>query len=254
VGELAALVALDPAAGARRVCATPAVPAGAARALDICPACLGLTSRQGRHACPLRDAGLVAAAVGWGTPTSTALGAAVRGGDAQAMQLTATLLADAFGHRAGRSVPAGDMTGRLVVPVPTKVGRDEQALLPLARALAGGLGAEAHGLLRREKRRSTRGSLAQERSRIAGEEYTVVGGAPRELVGAEVILVDDRITTGHTAAGVGRLLIEAGASHVEVLVLDRTVSPRVLQRLKVSAVTCEHPFDPSASFLSPHAG
>lgn len=254
VGELAALVALDLAAAARWVCATPAVLAGTSRTLDICPSCVGLTSREGRHTCPLRDAGLVATAVGWGTPTSTALGAAVRRGNAPAVQLTATLLADAFQRRAGQSVRVGDVARRLVVPVPTKVGRDEQALLPLTHAVAKRLGAEAEGLLRREKRRSTRASLEQERSRIAGEEYTVVGDAPRELIGAEVILVDDRITTGHTAAGVGRLLVDAGARHVEVLVLDRTVSPRVLQRLKVSAVSCAHPVDPSASFLSPLAG
>lgn len=247
VDELAVFVAQDPAAGARLVCASPAVPFGAARPLAICQACLGLVPQQGRHSCPLRDAGLVATAVGWATPTSSALGALVRVGDGTAVQLTAILLADAFRRRSLGSAALPSGSRRIVVPVPTTTGREKQALMPLARAVAESLGAEPEGLLTRQKYRSTKGSLSQERSRIAAEEYAVVNDASHNLAGAEVVLLDDRITTGHTAAGIARVLADAGAKCVRVLVLDRTVSTRVLQRLNVPLISCAHPVEMATS-------
>jgi phosphoribosylpyrophosphate synthetase len=54
--------------------------------------------------------------------------------------------------------------------------------------------------------------------------------AAGEVAGRTVLLVDDMVTTGHTLAGIAKLLSAAGAASVQPVVLDRAVSPRTLQR------------------------
>jgi hypothetical protein len=49
------------------------------------------------------------------------------------------------------------------------------------------------------------------------------------------------VTTGHTMTGVAQLLLKAGAQIVLPAAIDRSVSPRVLQRLPTTAPdTCPH--------------
>jgi predicted amidophosphoribosyltransferase len=52
--------------------------------------------------------------------------------------------------------------------------------------------------------------------------------AVQRLAGRAVILVDDVITTGATAAACAKVLLKAGAASVDVLTLARVVQPRPL--------------------------
>jgi predicted amidophosphoribosyltransferase len=82
--------------------------------------------------------------------------------------------------------------------------------------------------------------VAQQRARIAQNEYYLIDNAAVLVGGKDVILIDDRVTTGHTLAGVARLLRKVGACAVTPLVLDRTISARVLQRAGRQPVVCPH--------------
>ncbi|MCH7865936.1 MAG: ComF family protein, partial [Proteobacteria bacterium] len=65
------------------------------------------------------------------------------------------------------------------------------------------------------RRRNLRGAFAVPRSRMAAIE------------GRRVLLVDDVLTTGATAAACARTLLRAGARAVDVLTLARVVRPVV---------------------------
>jgi phosphoribosylpyrophosphate synthetase len=92
----------------------------------------------------------------------------------------------------------------------------------------------------RDKRLSTRGSVASARQRIAECEYGA-SDAAGEVAGRTVLLVDDMVTTGHTFAGIAKLLFSAGAAIVQPVALDRAVSARTLQRADNRAPdACQH--------------
>lgn len=117
----------------------------------------------------------------------------------------------------------------LVAPVPLHwtrllARRYNQAAL-LAREVARATGLELiPGLLRRTRRTASQGHLNPKRRRdnVRGA-FAVVGG--RRVEGRRVLLVDDVMTTGATAAACAKCLLKAGAEAVDVLTLARVVRP-----------------------------
>jgi predicted amidophosphoribosyltransferase len=129
----------------------------------------------------------------------------------------------------------------LVASVPT--GRSTaDPLEALALRVADRLGlSTVTGLFARRKRESTRASVAQARARIARDEYTVVRGVAARVDGKNVLLLDDTVTTGHTLAALSILLRQWGTRRVLPVALDRTASPRLLQRIDSRAPDhCPH--------------
>ena len=63
----------------------------------------------------------------------------------------------------------------------------------------------------------------QDRRRNVAGAFAVKPG--RDVMGKRILLVDDVLTTGATAAECARVLLEAGAARVEILTLARTVRP-----------------------------
>jgi predicted amidophosphoribosyltransferase len=119
--------------------------------------------------------------------------------------------------------------------------RTPNGLTRLVRGLGERLGIPVVEAVQRRKGRSTRGSVAQGRERIVREEYSIIAPLLSQVVGRDVLLIDDVITTGHTISGVARLLLGAGAAAVLPIALDRTASQRLLQRLApVAPNHCPH--------------
>jgi len=138
-----------------------------------------------------------------------------------------THLAHAFGRwmrRAGHEVLD---SADLLVPVPLHWTRlfsrrfNQAALLAQAIHAAGGPPVAADWLVRRRKTPSQGhlGPLARQRNVAAA--FAVRPG--RELRGRRVVLVDDVMTTGATAAECARVLRRAGAGFVGVLTLARAL-------------------------------
>jgi ComF family protein len=116
--------------------------------------------------------------------------------------------------------PAGDA----VVPVPMWWGRRlrrgyNQAAL-LARRLARGLEVRDFDLLRRRRGTPQVGRARGERLRLSPRSFLARRPSP-----PRVLLVDDVLTTGATAAACTRALLRAGATEVRVLTLARTPRP-----------------------------
>lgn len=80
-------------------------------------------------------------------------------------------------------------------------------------------------LLRRVKPTPSLGGLspAERRDALRGAFRISGAGARRRLQGRRIILVDDVLTTGATAAEATRVLYEAGAASVELLIFARVV-------------------------------
>jgi len=132
----------------------------------------------------------------------------------------AALLEDAF-RAAGWPLPA------FVVGVPMHWWRRlqrgfNQAEL-LARELAARLGAPVRSPLRRGAGAPQVGQARSERLRLSSRRFAVARRA-----GGSILLVDDVVTTGATAAACTRALRHAGATEVRVLALARTPDPRSL--------------------------
>jgi ComF family protein len=117
----------------------------------------------------------------------------------------------------------------LILPVPLHRGRlwrrryNQSALLALALGRLAGRPVRLDLL---ERRRATpslghRGRI--ERRRILSGAIAVPAGRAGELRGRRVLLVDDVLTSGATAAACCRMLLRAGALRVDVLTLARVV-------------------------------
>ena len=121
-------------------------------------------------------------------------------------------------HRAGWPRPDA------VVPVPMWWARRlwrgfNQAAL-LAEALAGSLGVPCQHALRRRLPAVQTGRTRGQRRRLSAAAFSPQGRVPRR-----VLLVDDVLTTGTTAALCARALLGGGAAEVAVLTLARTPQP-----------------------------
>jgi ComF family protein len=121
----------------------------------------------------------------------------------------------------------------LLVPVPLHrrrlfARRYNQAGL-LARALAGLSGLPcAPDLLRRTRATVSLGELgAQARAEMVAGAFAIRAGRAGMVAGRRVLLVDDVMTTGATAAACAETLLAAGAAGVDVLVAARVPDPRL---------------------------
>lgn len=142
------------------------------------------------------------------------------------------------GHRDELAGPLGGLLERLwtrtgwprpdaVVGVPMHWWRRwrrgfNQAEL-LARELAARLRVPHASPLRRHAGAPQVGRARSERLRLSSRRFDIAGAAARSI-----LLVDDVLTTGATAAACTRALRRAGATEVRVLALARTPDPRSL--------------------------
>lgn len=121
----------------------------------------------------------------------------------------------------------------ILAPVPAHwlrlIGRryDQAALL------AGALGAISGravrpDLLRRVRRTARLGGMgAAERAATVEGAFALGRGGASLVAGRQILLVDDVLTSGATAAACARVLLEAGASAVDVLAAARVPDPRL---------------------------
>jgi ComF family protein len=150
-------------------------------------------------------------------------------------QENALVLGRHMARAAGRLLDQAD----LLVPVPLhrwrlfRRGFNQAALL--ARALqqrSGGAGRSGRpvclDMLQRTRRTRVLGMLsAAERAAELAGAISVRPSRISLLHGKRVVLVDDVLTTGATIGACARALLDAGASHIDVLVAARVADPRV---------------------------
>ncbi len=126
--------------------------------------------------------------------------------------------------RAGAGLLAPD---RLLVPVPLHRGRLWRRGFNQAVLLARGLARAGHGemaLDALERRRATKPSVGLgAAARAANVRGAFKVRAPLLVRGRAVVLVDDVLTSGATAAACTRVLLRAGAASVDVLTFARVV-------------------------------
>jgi ComF family protein len=119
----------------------------------------------------------------------------------------------------------------LIVPVPLHRWRLLARRYNQAAVLANALGrltgrAVAPDLLVRRRRTPPQGHLDRdERRRNVKDAFAVRPGRRTMLPGRRVLLIDDVLTTGATAAECATVLCRGGAASVDVLTLGRVVLP-----------------------------
>lgn len=121
---------------------------------------------------------------------------------------------------AAQPLPRAD----LVIPVPLGARRQRERgynqAEELARRLARRCGLPCHALLRRRRETLSQTGLTRpQRAENVAHAFTALGAAP--LRGRVVLLVDDVLTTGATAAACSLALRRAGARAVHVVTVTR---------------------------------
>jgi ComF family protein len=140
---------------------------------------------------------------------------------------TATLMARLM-FRALRAQLAGDP---LLVPVPLHWLRlwrrryNQAALLAQSLAMLGRAPYAAHVLVRHRRTPSQVGLDRQKRVTNLKGAFAVSQAARAQIAGRRILLVDDVLTTGATAAEASRCLLESGASAVDVVVFALVLQP-----------------------------
>jgi ComF family protein len=111
-----------------------------------------------------------------------------------------------------------------IVPVPLAWTRHLRRGFNQAALLAGSLGdqldARVRPLLKRRPGAPQVGRTSRQRRQLSATSFR-----PRRPISGSLLLVDDVLTTGATAAACSRALRRAGADSVRVLTLARTPSP-----------------------------
>lgn len=137
-----------------------------------------------------------------------------------------------------RAAPGWLEPNRLLVPVPLHrwriAARGYNQALVLARALAKLSPAEVapDWLLRVKNTPSTSGMKRAQRQRNVVGAFRVRPEARPRLQGRHVVLIDDVMTTGATAAACARVLRRAGAARVDVLTYARVARAAVTPYLE----------------------
>ena len=141
-----------------------------------------------------------------------------------------TELAEMFGAWMARAGSDFLTSSSVLAPVPLHPSRlrsrrfNQSALL--ARAVADRTGARfsVDGLVRRRKTPPQKDLSSEGRRRNVSGAFAVRDHRARDhFIGANVVLVDDVLTTGATLSAVARVLKRAGAAQVDALVLARVV-------------------------------
>jgi len=145
--------------------------------------------------------------------------------------VVANILADLI-----QQIPASDP---VLVPIPMS-GKKGDPLWEITTEVAARLYLLPMRALERHKRRSTRASVAQVRRQIVDEEYQLLEEAKAAIFDRDVVLVDDTVTTGFTMAGVAEKLSRSGVRNIFPVCVDRSISPRLRQRLSRPNVACGH--------------
>ena len=108
-----------------------------------------------------------------------------------------------------------------IIPVPSTTERKVNPVLMYCEALAAKIRIPMQPLViktRQTRPQKEMKTLAQKRANVAGA-FALRG----EIKGKRVLLVDDLFDSGATLDEVTRLLLENGASRVNVLTLTRTI-------------------------------
>lgn len=220
---------LDGGLGLCERCAVSLYPLGAA--CDVCAepqqTAVGMTCRRCRATPPPYRR--VVAPWRYGGELAVALrrfkyGGARGGGRAELARPLAALLAPAL----AAAVASVDV----IVPVPLHARRlrergfsQAQRLVEAARRLAGvTTPVLATGLVRPRETAVQAGLTRPGRARNVAGAFAVPAGAALAILGKRILVVDDVITTGATAAACARALRAAGAHAVDVLALARAES------------------------------
>jgi predicted amidophosphoribosyltransferase len=221
---------------ARLLLSRPVVPDGYADTHELCLACLELRRHADGHEkyCEFARAGIQLKSGGWATRFSEALRYDLRAHRPKWQGIVATILSSLI-----RAYAQPDF---VMVPVPISGGvGGRDGLLEALSTVRECTGLPVIRALLRGRRESTRASVAQIRRSIVANEYHVNERVQSLVKGKTVLLFDDNVTTGITMVGVAGLLLRNGVSRIIPLSLDRTVSPRLRQRLeKEGVMACPH--------------
>jgi predicted amidophosphoribosyltransferase len=203
----------------------------------ICSFCLALYQRKYRHeeTCIFAKTGLHLIAGGWVTPASYEVRQSVRRVSFPYRRPLTNLV------RSLLRVAVAENS--VIAPIPmSSPGRKDRWLQIATDAAEGIAGARVLPLISRNKQRSARKSVAQERALIAREEYSVDEEIARSIAPrARIIIVDDNVTSGETIVRCAELVRSLDPDTIQPLSVDRALSGRALQRCPpVSKLECSY--------------
>lgn len=216
----------------------------------FCPACFAATAFIGVPCCDHcgrgftdagqgfvvdgRERGVCAGCAGNSPPWRQAR--APFGYDAQARRLVLafkhgdrTELAGALAAMMQRAGAALLRRAEVIVPVPLHRRRllarryNQSALLARAIGRLSGLPVAVDALLRTRATGSMAGRTRRERAAVVAGAFAIRPGRVHQVTGRRVVLVDDVLTTGATAAACTAALLAAGAERVDLVMGARAM-------------------------------
>lgn len=199
----------------------------------VCPHCYDLRRADRVHECLVSNAGVTLSIGGWASPMSEVLRRALRRGNRDYEGVVAKALTELLTET--------PLDGQILVPVPMTGTRGTDPLAHVLGSITERVNAKVVQAVGRKKTHSTRKSSAGKRRRIAATEYFLFGDHVNDLRNADVIVVDDNVTTGSTIEAITQLVRSVGPRSVSAVSFDKTISARLRQRLQEHRpLTCPH--------------
>lgn len=201
----------------------------------ICEYCLDIYHRSANHVenCIFAKQSLQLQAGGWATTTSSMLLRQIRTAKFKYRKpitnmITNLLLNNIIPNTVLMPIPMGKSDTRSIW---------DKVILDAAKQLGD---VEVIQAIMRNKNLSTRQSSAHRRARIAKEEYIIDSGLAQKVAGRSVIIFDDNVTTGTTIVQCAELLKPYDPDRIILLVIERYVSPRIINRIdnSIEAIEC----------------
>lgn len=216
----------------RNILQSPTIPESVYESHYLCDFCQDLVSFNSIHTCQFKEKGLRLNTGGWATYGSKKVLRTLRWKKSPYYYPLRNLLRKELGQLI-------QSDNSIIVPVPIGSNSTKNCWEALFEFLKQNDNYNVVSAIKRNKERSTRKSVLQDRLKIASKEYYIDQLYVEDILGRDVLIIDDNVTTGTTLCHCAELIRSASPRTITLYSIERFIPSRILLRLgKPDEVGC----------------